>query len=87
MYAFGIYHSYLNEGPIADFLDKQMQLESKPVIDYCFTSQTISLVMYSAGAAFTENISDINDFHSLTSNTNIYAIPEKFFNVTDPDFF
>lgn len=43
--------------------------------------------MNRAGASFTEYISDINNFHSLTTKTNIYAIPEKFFKITDPSFY
>ena len=40
MYA-DTFNNLLNEGPISKFLEEQRALDSKPVMDYCFT--TISL--------------------------------------------
>ena len=65
MYADSQIWSYLNEVPISQFLDEQMALPSNPVLDYCFTSASLSRVMGDAGGGFTERISDINDFQVL----------------------
>lgn len=63
MYADSQIWSYLNEGPISEFLDEQKALPSQPVIDYCFTSASMSRVMSeSSNDSFMERISDINDF-------------------------
>ena len=32
---------FLNEGRISEFLDERMALESKPILDYCFTSSPL----------------------------------------------
>ena len=64
-----------------------MALPSKPVLDYCFTSASLSRVMGDAGGGFTEKISDVNDFQVLFQNDNIFSVPEKFFNVTGTEFY
>jgi len=36
---------YLDEIPIRDFLLQQMQQESKPIVDFCFTSASFNRVL------------------------------------------
>ena len=45
MYADTLGMEMLNEGPITELLDKMAALESKPIVDYCFVSASISQVM------------------------------------------
>lgn len=59
-----------------------MALDYKPVLDYCFTSASISKVI-----THTSEISDVSSFEIITDRSNIYAIPENFFNVTNTEFY
>ena len=73
----------LNEGPITELLDKMAALESKPIVDYCFVSASISQVMAWSQSRYEQKISDINGFKTpVKTLTKIHAVPENFFNVT-----
>lgn len=50
MYVDTLGQSMLDEGPMSEFLDQQMALESKPIIDYCYTSASIYQVMDWSGS-------------------------------------
>ena len=65
-----------------------MALESKPVLDYCFTSTTLRSVLNSAKIKNSKDFSDVSDFESIDKwNMNkIVAVPEKFLNVTGTQF-
>lgn len=65
-----------------------MELESRPVLDFCFTSAPFSDVIKKAGQpTFYERISDILQFNIIFSNAKLIGVPENFLNVTGTDFY
>ena len=72
---------YLNEVPIAEFLDTQMGQDDSPVIDYAFTTiSTEDFVALARDEDVTDTIKGASGA-SLAVPTSIYAVPENFLNV------
>lgn len=72
---------YIDEIPTRDFLQSQMDLPSKPVLDFCFTSQSLQNILGNANIPrLTSNLRPISNF--LNAQFSLHAVPENFFDVT-----
>ena len=82
------YKGIINEGPIRNFLETQQAKDSKPVLDFCFTSTTYDGVHNLAGAKkeMEMMLGDVSNFVAITS-ADMNSVPPNFFNVTGTEYF
>ena len=82
--------SYLNEIPIADFLDSQMSGDNAPVVDYAFVTMNFHkfaklILDDTVGDLHHNDLKDLSDYHSTDIAT--YGVPENFMKVINDEFY
>ena len=74
--------NYLNEIPIAEFLDNQKVADGNPVLDYAFVSYNLEDIIV---GDMSFNFAGMAGYSSY--GTKVHAVPENYLNVTDIEFY
>ena len=80
-------NGYLNEIPIANFLDTQVAAEGQPVVDYAFKTVRLS-EFYEAAMYENFDSGDLDNLSDYTSlSTKIFGVPENYMNVIYNEYY
>lgn len=78
-------YGYLNEVPMAEYLDTYTSGENPAVISYRFNSKALNNVLSPNDSRFVSKVTDSSNFNSF--NVKIYGVDQNYLESSYPEFY